>query len=180
MDVMLFDLCIHILIIHAPDVVFVETERTVNDLVAVACQASGKADIGRAVQQDSIAWLCTDFQGGKNTAEHAVFVADAFPCQKVDAVAFPLPADDRIEIFVSERKVAKCRVLHSLNDGLLNRRSRRKIHIGHPHWNHVKSFLWCTRCKAAGSDCINGNRIFFVTVHDRRKIVFHKIKILPM
>ena len=33
--------------------------------------------------------------------------------------------------------------------------------------------------ETAGSDCINGDRILFVTVHDRCKIVFHK-KILPM
>ena len=99
MDLICLQFCVHILIIHAPDVVFVETERTVNDLVAVACQASGKADVGRAVEQHVVPFGAQNVQRGDHAAQHAVFVADVFALQPGNAVMALLPADNGIVIF---------------------------------------------------------------------------------
>ena len=54
-DVMLLELPVHILVIHAPYAVLVQRERAVDDAIAVVLDAHGEPDVGRAVQQHAVA-----------------------------------------------------------------------------------------------------------------------------
>ena len=58
MDMMLFDLRIHIFIIHPPDSFRIFFQRTVNHLISIISDASGKSDISRAVQKHCIPRTC--------------------------------------------------------------------------------------------------------------------------
>lgn len=54
-NLMLHDLFFHVDIVHAPDTGAVLFERAVDDVIAVVFQAAGKADVGRAQNEDLVA-----------------------------------------------------------------------------------------------------------------------------
>ena len=174
MDVVCLKLCIHICIVHAPDTIFILYERAVDDFKTVVRKAAGKADIGRAVQQNSIARCSERRDCGDDASQHTIFIADAFPCQTGDMVSCFLPADDGRKVGVRQGKIAESRVLYPLNDRLLYGRNRWKIHICDPHRNRIKALLWCSGSHPlAGTNGVYCNRILAVPVQDAGKIVFH-------
>ena len=80
MDVMLLELPVHILVIHAPYAALVQRERTVDDAVAVVFDAPGEPDVGRAVQQHAVAGAGARAQRTDHTARGPpLLVADRPP-----------------------------------------------------------------------------------------------------
>ena len=148
MDILGFQLGVHILVIHTPYAVFVLFQRAVDDFVAVVLDAHGKADVGGAVQQHAVAGRGKRGQCRNHAAQNAVFVADIFLGQAGHAVAGFLPAYDGIIIFVRRLKVAERRVLGSFDDRLRNGGYGGKIHIRHPHRDDIKAVLGTIRGKA--------------------------------
>ena len=65
-----------------------------DDFKTVVRKAAGKADIGWAVQQNSIARCSERRDCGDDASQHTILIADAFPCQTGDMVSRFLPADD--------------------------------------------------------------------------------------
>ena len=140
-DVVCLDLGIHILVVHPPDTVFILDQRAVNDLIAVVLNAHGKADVGGAVQQHGITGGGIAGQCRDNTAQNAVFVADALFGQAFDIVAGLVPLDDGVEVFIGGLEVAVGRVLCTLDDGFRDGGDGGKVHVSHPHGNGIIAFL---------------------------------------
>ena len=57
-DIVLFQLPVHVFIIHAPDTVLIADQVRMDDLIAGISECTGEADIGRLVQQHRVARLC--------------------------------------------------------------------------------------------------------------------------
>ena len=57
MDVVLGELALHVLKVHAPHALVVELKRAVDNTIARGLDGLGKADVGRAVDQHRITWL---------------------------------------------------------------------------------------------------------------------------
>ena len=172
MDVVCLELFVHVGVVHAPDAVCVLHQRAVDDLVAVVFQAEGEADVGGAVHQHRVAGGGKAGQGGDDTAQHAVLVADAFLRQAGDAVALFVPPDDGIIVFVGGVKVAVGRVLCALDDGLRDGGHGGEVHVRHPHGDDVPAFFGRVRRKAV-AQAVHGDGVHAAAVHDGSEIVFH-------
>ena len=165
MDVVLGELVLHVLKVHTPHALVVELKRAVDNTIARSLNGLGKADVGRAVDQHSIAWLNIRTQRRHDTAQHAVFVADMFRAQTLDAIAAALPFDDAVEILGARVKVAKHGMLSALNDVLLDRGRRGKIHVGHPHGNAVEALVGCVRSHTGDlAPGVNGDGVHAVAI----------------
>ena len=123
------------------------------------------------MDQHRIARLDIRAQRRHDTAQHAVFVADMFRAQALDAIAAALPFDDAVEVLGARVKVAKHGMLSALNDMLLDRGHRGKIHVGHPHGNAVEALVGCHTGDLAPG--VNGDGVHAVAVDKRAKVVFH-------
>ena len=87
--------------------------------------------------------------------------------QALDAVATALPLDDAVEVFGTRIKVAKHRVLGTLNDVFLNRRHRGKVHIRHPHRDAVEALVGNVWRHAGDlAPGVNGDGVHAVAVDD--------------
>lgn len=87
--------------------------------------------------------------------------------QVLNAVATALPFDDAVEVLGTRIKVAKHRVLGTLNDVLLDRGHRGKVHIRHPHRDTVEALVgnvW--RHTGDLAPGVNGNGVHAVAVDD--------------
>lgn len=167
MDMVLDELALHVLKVHAPHTLVVELKRAVDNAIARGFDRLGKADVGRAVDQHRIAWLNIRTQRRHDTAQHAVFVADMFRAQTLDAIAAALPFDDAVEILGARVKVAKHGMLSALNDVLLDRRHRGKVHVGHPHGNAVEALVRRVRSHAGDlAPRVSGDGVHAVAVDD--------------
>ena len=174
MDVVLGELVLHVLKVHTPHALVVELKRAVDNVIARGLNGLGKADVGRAVDQHRIARLYIRAQRRHDTAQHAVFVADMFRAQTLDAIAATLPFDDAVEVLGARVKVAKHGVLGTLNDVLLDRGHRGEVHVGHPHGNAVESLVGCIRSHTGDlTPRVNGDGVHAVAVDKRAKVVFH-------
>ena len=174
MDVVLGELAFHVLKVHAPHALIVELKRAVDNAIARGFDGLGKADVGGAVDHYRIARLDIRAQRRHDTAQHAVFVADMLRRQALDAVAAALPFDDAVEILGARIEIAKHGVLGTLNDVLLDRGHRGKVHVGHPHGNAVEALVGCVRGHTGGlAPRVNGNGVHAVAVDKRAKVVFH-------
>ena len=106
-NLMLHDLFFHVDIVHAPDTGAVLFERAVDDVIAVVFQAAGKADVGRAQNEDLVAARAEDVQRRHNAAQHAVFIADMLRQQALHTILRPLPVDDGVKIRLRRAEVAE-------------------------------------------------------------------------
>ena len=174
MDVILGELVLHVLKVHAPHALVVELKRAVDNTIARGLDGLGKADVGRAVDQHRIAWLDIRAQRRHDTAQHAVFVADMFRAQTLDAITAALPFDDAVEVLGARVEIAKHGVLGALNDVLLDRGHRGKVHVRHPHGNAVEALVGCVRSHTGDlAPGVNGDGVHAVAVDKRAKVVFH-------
>ena len=173
MDVVLLQLAVHILKVHAPDALLVKIQRRMNDLVTVVGDAAGKADIGRAVQQHAVAGGRKGGQRADHTAKHAVFIADMFGQHALDIVALLLPADDGVVIFRRGAEIAVGRVGGTADDRFRDGGRRGEVHIGHPHRDHIKAGFGRRRGKPL-AETVHRNSVHPMAVHDRGKIKLHR------
>ena len=174
MDVVLSELALHVLKVHAPHALVVEFKRAVDNAIARGFDGLGKTNVGGAMDQHCIARLDIRAQRRHDTAQHAVFVADMLRRQALNAIAAALPFDDAVEVLGARVKVAKHGMLSALNDVLLDRGHRGEIHIGHPHGNAVEALVRCVRSHAGDlAPGVNGDGIHAVAVDKRAKVVFH-------
>ena len=174
MDVVLGELALHVLKVHTPHALVVELKRAVDNAIARGLDGLGKADVGGTVDQYRIARLDIRAQRRHDTAQYAVFVADMLRRQALNAVATALPFDDAVEVLGTRIEVAKHGVLGALNDVLLDRGHRGKIHVRHPHGNAVEALVGCVRSHAGNlAPGVNGDGVHTVAVDKRGKVVFH-------
>ena len=174
MDVVLGELALHVLKVHAPHALIIELKRAVDNTIARGFDRLGKADVGGAVDQHRIARLNIRTQRRHDTAQHAVFVADMFRAQALDAIAAALPFDDAVKVLGARIEIAKHGVLGALNDVFLDRGHRGKVHIGHPHGNAVEALVGCVRSHTGDlAPRVNGDGVHAVAVDKRAKVVFH-------
>ena len=174
MDAVLRELALHVLKVHAPHALFVELKWAVNNTVARGLDGLGKADIGRTMDQHRVTGLHIGAQRRYNAAQHTVFIANMLRRQALNAVTTALPLDNAIEVLGAWIKVAKHRVLSTLNDVLLDRGHRGKVHIRHPHRDAVEALIghvW--RHTGDLAPGVNGDGIHAVAVDKRGKVVFH-------
>ena len=171
-DLLVFQMLLHVGIVHPPDAVFVLDQRAVDDVVAVVLKAAGKADVGRAVDKHLAAPGADAVQRADDAAQHAVFVADVLGFQPGHAVAGILPVENRIIIRFGRVEIAVCRVLCPCDDGLRDGRHGGEVHIRHPHGDRVEALLGGRGCKA-GAQTVHRDRILAAAVHQGGKIVFH-------
>ena len=174
MDVMLFETTVHIVEIHAPHTVLVKLERTVLNGVSCVLKCHGESHISGAVQQNLVSGSRKRRDGGHQSAEHAVLIADRLPRNIADAVAVALPAGDRIEILVAHLEISESRMLRALDNRLRNGGNRGEVHVGDPHGDHVEAGFWRIRSESwMGTQTIDGERVLAVPFHQRREIVGH-------
>ena len=167
MDVVLGELALHVLKVHAPHALVVEFKRAVDNTIARGFDRLGKTNVGGAVDQHRIARLDIRAQRRHDAAQHAIFVTDMFRAQTLNAVATALPFDDVVEVLGTRIEVAKHGVLSALDDVLLNRGHRSKIHVGHPHGNAVEALVWCVRSHTGDlAPRVNGDGVHAVAVDD--------------
>lgn len=145
MDVVLGELALHVLKIHAPHALIVELKRAVDNAIARGLDGLGKADVGGTVDQHRIARLDICAQRRHDTAQYAVFVADMLREQAFDAITAGLPFDDAVEVLVARIEIAKHGMLGALNDVLLDRGHRGKVHVRYPHGDAVEALVGCVR-----------------------------------
>ena len=167
MNVVLDEFALHVLKVHAPHALVVEFKWAVDNAIARGFDRLGKADVGGAMDQHRIAWLDIRAQRRHDTAQHAVFVADMFRAQALDAITAALPFDDAVEVLGARVKVAKHGVLGTLNDALLDRGHRGEVHVGHPHGNAVEALVGCIRSHTGDlTPRVNGDGVHAVAVDD--------------
>ena len=148
-------------------------------MVAVIFQAVGEANVGGAVQQHIVAPGAEHIQRADHAAQHTVFIADVLRPQAGYAVAGFLPADDAAVVFFRGGKVAVSGMGHTRLHGLHHSRNGGKIHIRHPHGDHIKALFRAAGAEAAGGAYhVYRNGILAVAIHDGCKIVFHSISSL--
>ena len=174
MNVVLGEFALHVLKVHAPHALVVELKRAVDNTITRGFDGLGKADVGGAVDQHRIARLDIRAQCRHDTAQHAVFVADMFRAQALDAIAAALPFDDAVKVLGARIEIAKHGVLGALNDVFLDRGHRGKVHIGHPHGNAVEALVGRVRSHTGDlAPRVNGYGVHAVAVDKRAKVVFH-------
>ena len=167
MDVVLGEFALHVLKVHAPHALVVEFKRAVDNAIARGFDRLGKANVGGAVDQHRIARLDIRAQRRHDAAQHAIFVADMLKCQALDAITAALPFDDAVEVLGARIEIAKHGVLGTLNDVLLDRGDRGKIHVGHPHGNAVEALVGCVRSHTGDlAPGVNGDGVHAVAVDD--------------
>ena len=166
----LLELSVHVLIVHAPDAVFVAHKLGVNGAAAGIVKRVGKADICRRVDEHLVAGRGERLERGAYAAENAVFVADVLRQQPLNAVSLALPADYRVKIFAREREIPEVRHFHALVYRVHDRRRRGKAHVRYPHGNGVKALV---HCDAGKGNFIRRRGILPAAVEHGSKIVFH-------
>ena len=172
-DVIFHDLLFHVGKVHPPDTLLVLCQRGVDNVIAIVRQAVGKADVGRAVEQHVVPFGAQNVQRGDHAAQHAVFVADVFALQPGNAVVALLPADNGIVIFCRGVKIAEGRMLHPFDHGLLNGGHHGKIHICHPHGDHVESLPGRGIGRTGRAHGVNGDGVLSPAIQNGSKVVFH-------
>ena len=172
MDVLFGQMLLHVGVVHPPDVGFVLHQRGVDDVITVVGQAVGEADVGGAVHQHLIAPGADAVQRADDAAQNAVLVADGLGGQAGDAVAHRLPADDGVIIFGRRVEVAEGRVLHPLDDGLLDGGQTDEVHVRHPHGDGVEPGPGRIGRKALAQS-VYGDGIPAMTVGQGGEIIFH-------
>ena len=176
MNVVLTDLPIHIFIVHPPDTGIVPLQFAENHLSAEPVECASKADIRRGMHQNTLTRCRKGTDSRAYSPQHAVFISDGFLRQAGITFSFPMPADNCFIIILRRSKVAEIRHLHSLSDSVQNKRPCRKTHIGNPHRNRGKTFLYGYTFKR---DLICGKRVLSMPVKNRGKIKCHSCSLLP-
>ena len=139
-DVILLELPVHVLIVHAPYALPVPLQRGVDGNTARVLEGVGEAHICGRVDKNLLAGSGEGLEHGADAAQHAVFVADVFRQQALHPVAFLLPADDAVEIFFRQGEVAEVGHLHALVYGRHHRRGRLEAHVRYPHGDSGEAF----------------------------------------
>src|SRR5699024_7593333 len=98
MYAVLFQLPIHILIVHPPDPAAVFLERTVNRYASQALNVLPEPEIERAVEEDPVSGFGEHLDRARHKSVDAVLVADMLFLQSGHAEMLFLPADDGIVI----------------------------------------------------------------------------------
>ena len=172
-DVVLGELLLHVLEVHAPDAILVDLEGRVHDVEAVVLEAHRETDVGRAVEKDLIARLHEGGQRGDDTTEDAVLIADALLGEALDAVARLVPLDDGVEVLIGRGEVTKRRVLSALDNRLGDGRHRGEVHVGNPHGDAVKALGRSIRSEAVAKT-VDGDRVHAVTLHVTGEVILHE------
>ena len=86
-DLIFYDLALHIFKVHPPDALFIQLEGAVDDMVAVVGQGSGEADVSGGVDQNLVTPGAQYIYGAGDTAQNTVGIADMFRLQAVHTVA---------------------------------------------------------------------------------------------
>ena len=175
MNVVGLQLGVHILVVHAPDAVFILFQRAVHRGAAQIFHVGGEAHIGGAVKQNLVAGGGQGLHRAGDTAVDAVLVADVLPFQIPEAVAFGLPADDGVVIGVAGEEVAIEGVLGPLNHGGGDGRAGGEVHIRHPHGDGVEALLGSIGLVAPdlAANALHGGGILAAPVNERCKIELH-------
>ena len=85
-----------------------------------------------------------------------------------------MPAYDRIIILFHRIEISICRMCCPVHDRFWNRWDSFKVHVCHPHRDHIKSVFWRFRCKSRIlSKSVYCNRIFSMPVYNLCKIISH-------
>ena len=183
-DAVLYDLLFHIGKVQPPYALPIEDEGALHDSVARVGQRAREAHVDGAVEQDVVPFGAEGAEGGEDTAQHAVLVADVLLFQTHYAVAGGLPTDDGVEILLAGVEVAEAGVADALRHGSCHGGSGGEIHIGHPHGDGIKALLGGTG-RPALSQGIHRQGILAAAVQNGGKIVFHGsflslVQYLPM
>ena len=116
-----------------------------------------------------IAGQCRD-----NTAQNAVFVADALFGQTLDIVAGLMPLDDGVKVCISGLEVTVGGMLCTFDDGLGDGGHSGEVHVCHPHGNGIIAFLGQIGGEAGHrAQTIDGGCILAMAVHDGGEIILH-------
>ena len=138
MDVIPADLLLHILVIHAPDPLFIPDQRTVNDVETVVFQCGGESHISGRVNQHIIPRAAENPKCADHAPQHAVLITDMLLLQTRYVVSVLLPPDDAPVILLPGNEVPEHGMGCPLCNRPLHRRNSGKIHVRHPHRNTVK------------------------------------------
>lgn len=94
--------------------------------------------------------------------------------QALNAITAALPFDDAVEVLGARIEIAKHGMLGALNDVLLDRGHRGKVHVRHPHGDAVEALVGRVRSHAGDfTPGVNGDGVHAVAVDKRSKVVFH-------
>lgn len=105
MDVVFLQLLVHVLIVHAPDAIFIPFQRAVDGGSAQTLHIGAKSHIGGAVEQDFVSRRGERLDGTGDAAVDSVLIADIVPFESDKTVApgleiptslkeFGVPAED--------------------------------------------------------------------------------------
>ena len=169
-NVVLLYLPIHVLIVHAPDALFVALELAVDYDAPRVVHRVREADVGGGVDEYLVPGRGEALHCRAHAAKHAVFVADVLREQPLDAVARALPVYDAVKVFVRQGEVAEVRHLHALEYRLHGRRRGDKAHVRDPHRYRVKALVGLNACEGY---LVKGQGVPAVPVEHCCKIVFH-------
>ena len=85
-----------------------------------------------------------------------------------------LPVNNCVIVLFSRHKISICTMFGSLDDRFRHGRDRLEVHIRNPHRDPVKSLFYFHVLKW---DLVHCDRIFSAPIHDRCKIIFHRLRL---
>ena len=122
------------------------------------------------MKKDSLSWCSKGLKNRSHTSKHAIFIANGLIWKFCHTVSHLLPILNRCTIIVHHIKIAKCWMLQTLFHFLDYAWCRRIIHIGNPHRNLRKAFLYLCMFKR---DLVYCDGACPFTIQNRCKIIFH-------
>ena len=169
-NVVFLELAVHILVIHAPDTVFIALELAVDYDAARVVHRVRKADIGGGVDEYLVAGSGESLHRAAHAAQHTVFITDMLRPEPLDAVSAALPVNNAVKILLRQLKIAEVRHFHALIYRIHDRRRAGEAHVRYPHRDNVKALV---RTHSGKRDLVKSLGIAAMAVKNGRKIVFH-------
>ena len=157
-----FGLCEFAIEVFEVDLVMIpdQPNRIVEHGAVVEAGLAGKGMVNRRLDHHAVAGLGEGSEGQHQTGHDSRYELQP---GWIDFPAIPTihPLDDRLPIGVAAVGIAQDRVLQAAGDGFQNRWRRGKIHIGHPHGNHITTaenalteIVFFTKSALSGDHCI--------------------------
>ena len=171
-DLVLPELPVHVLVVHAPDAVLVPDEIAVHRRAAGVLQHMGEAHIGGGVEQDLVAGGGEHADGGADAAQHAVFVADVLLLQVRHALALPVPVDDGLIIGLRRGEVAQVGEAQPLLHGLQHAGGGGEAHVRDPHGDGGEALL---HGDVGEGDQVYGDDVVSAPIQHGGEVVCHGI-----
>ena len=166
-------LLLHVFIVHAPDIFFIQLQGGVDNFIAVVPQGMGKADVGGAVNQHLVTPGAQHIQCADHPAQHAVGIGDFFLPHSYLVVIF-MPGGNFVIIFLPGRKITVSRMLCALDNGSGHGGDGWEIHVSHPHRNQVEAlFAGAFGTVDGAARLVYRQSIQPLPVQNGSKIIFH-------